>query len=153
MYWFWDFVRTIKFGAVFASQKIEIISKRRFSWFFLGIKDRRARGWRLAMQKMSSPLVVKRLYKRPVRLDKGKMNPPGRPLFYNKPSPPRLPLLPFSLTRDYPGIPKLKTRHEIWAPHATFKQPPPPYPPSQALKPFVTFSPSANTCSDTELAD
>ena len=50
-------------------------------------------------QKMSSPLVVKRLYRRPVRLDKGKMNPPGRPLCYNKPSPPRLPLVQFFLTK------------------------------------------------------
>ena len=65
----------------------------------LAIKDRRAGGWRLAMQKMSFPLVVKRLYSRPVRLDKGKMNPPGRPLCYNKPSPPRMPLVPFSLTK------------------------------------------------------
>ena len=28
-----------------------------------------------------------------------KDEPPRRPLFYNKPSPPRLPLVPFSLTK------------------------------------------------------
>ena len=74
----------------------------------LAIKDRRAGGWRLAMQKMSSPLVVKRLYSRPVRLDKGKMNPPGRPLCYNKPSPLRLPLVPFSLTEGLSWNPQIK---------------------------------------------
>ena len=45
------------------------------------------------------PIGCKEALQRPVRLDKGKMNPPGRPLSYNKPSPSRLPLVPFSPTK------------------------------------------------------